>query len=94
VVIKRPKQDDSEIIFLDREWARAQIPHFTQVINNVNKQEGIEITLTCNLEAFKFAILYLESMHDKELLAKVMLGRVSETNCLSLMVTCEFLQLH
>lgn len=94
VVIKRPKQDECETIFLDREWARTTIPHFTTVINNVNSSEGIEITLTCNVEAFKFAILYLESMHDAELLQKVMDGRVSDTNCLSLMVTCEFLQLH
>lgn len=61
VVIRRPKQDECETIFLDRKWAKEKIPHFTGVIQNVNQSEGIEITLTCNLEAFKFAIKYLEA---------------------------------
>ena len=62
VVIKRP--DREEIIFLDRIWARDNIPHFTQVIKDVHRSEGIEITLTCNVDAFKFAIKYLEIKND------------------------------
>ena len=93
VVIKRPKQEDSETIYLDRKWASQKIPHFTSVIQNVNSSEGIEITLTCNLDAFKFAVAYLEAQEKPEPIYDFMSERVSNSNCLSLMVTCEFLQL-
>lgn len=69
VVIKRP--DKEETIFLDRVWARDNIPHFTQVIKEVHKSEGIEITLTCNVDAFKFAIKYLEVKNDPEQLQEL-----------------------
>lgn len=92
-MIRRPKQDECETIFLDRKWAKEKIPHFTGVISNVSNTEGIEITLTCNLDAFKFAIKYLEAEHDADLLKEVMEENVTLSNCLSLMVTCEFLQL-
>lgn len=90
-MIKRPKQDENETIFLDRQWAKDNIPHFTGVITNVNKTEGIEITLTCNLEAFKFAIKYLEIKSDPVALKDLIDEKVTSSNCLSLMVTCEFL---
>jgi hypothetical protein len=61
IVVKRPKEKEPDIIYLDRKWSRANIPHFKQVIDGVKQGEGIEITLTCNLDAFKFAILYLET---------------------------------
>lgn len=32
VVIRRPKQEECETIFLDRKWAKEKIPHFTGVI--------------------------------------------------------------
>ena len=91
-MIKRPKAEDNETIYLDRKWAKEQIPHFTSVIQNVAPTEGIEITLTCNLEAFKFAVAYLEGKTDQAK-ADVIDERVTATNCLSFMVTCEFLQL-
>lgn len=51
IIIKR--SDNSEfIILLDKNWTRQTIPHFKSVIDGVTDKEGIEITLTCNLEAF------------------------------------------
>lgn len=37
---------------LDKKWTLENIEHFKPVIENVSDDEGIEITLTCNLEAF------------------------------------------
>ena len=91
VVVKRSKDKVPDIIFLDRVWARQEIPHFRPVIDSVKQGEGIEITLTCNLEAFNFIIEYLEaheSNHDW-----LISERVNAGNCLSVMVTAEFLQL-
>ena len=53
VIIKRSKQQggDKEI-FLDKKWTLDNIEHFRPVIEGVSDDEGIEITLTCNLEAF------------------------------------------
>jgi len=51
VIIKRGKLGDTEIM-LDKKWTLENIEHFKPVIENVSDDEGIEITLTCNLEAF------------------------------------------
>ena len=51
MIIKRGKQEDTEIL-LDRLWTLEHIEHFKPVIEGVSPDEGIEITLTCNLEAF------------------------------------------
>ena len=51
VIIKRGKLGDHET-YLDKMWTLANIEHFRPVIEGVTDEEGIEITLTCNLEAF------------------------------------------
>ena len=89
IVIKKSKDKEPEIIFLDRKWAKAHIPHFKQVIDGVKTQEGIEITLTCNLEAFNFCVRYLET-EEKER-DQLISEKVALNNCLSIMVTAEFL---
>jgi hypothetical protein len=55
-----------EEIYLDRQWTFDHIPHFRPVIEGVKKSEGIEITLTCNKDAFKFAIAFLKCNTDEE----------------------------
>lgn len=90
-MIKRPKEKEPVLIYLDRKWSKANIPHFRSVIDGVKKEEGIEITLTCNLEAFKFAIAYLEYPEDNR--DYFISEKVTAKNCLSILVTCEFLQL-
>jgi hypothetical protein len=89
IVIKKSKDKEPEIIFLDRKWAKTHIPHFKQVIDGVKTQEGIEITLTCNLEAFNFCVRYLET-EEKER-DQLISEKVAPNNCLSIMVTAEFL---
>ena len=59
VLIKQGKQGDQEIL-LDKQWTLEHIEHFRPVIEGVTDDEGIEITLTCNLEAFNFIIKYLQ----------------------------------
>ena len=61
------------------------------MIDGVKTQEGIEITLTCNLEAFNFCVRYLETPEVER--TKLIIDKVAPTNCLSIMVTAEFLQL-
>ena len=59
VIIKRSKPADDYIIFLDKKWTLDNIEHFRPVIDGVSDEEGIEITLTCNLEAFQYIIRFL-----------------------------------
>ena len=43
------------------------IEHFKPVIMGVSPEEGIEITLTCNLDAFRYIIAFLqETNYDKK----------------------------
>ena len=66
VIIKRGKLGDQEVM-LDKKWTLDNIEHFRPVIEGVSDDEGIEITLTCNLEAFQFIIRFLqETNYDKK----------------------------
>ena len=51
MIVKRGRLDDA-IVYLDKKWALENLEHFRPVIVGVGDEEGIEITLTCNLEAF------------------------------------------
>lgn len=66
VIIKRGKLEDKEIL-LDKKWTLENIEHFKPVIEGVSDDEGIEITLTCNLEAFQYIVRFLqETDYDKK----------------------------
>ena len=66
VIIKRGKLGDQEVM-LDKKWTLENIEHFRPVIEGVSDDEGIEITLTCNLEAFQFIIRFLqETNYEKK----------------------------
>ena len=52
VIIKRGNKQEDAIVYLDKKWTLENIEHFKPVIDGVGDEEGIEITLTCNLEAF------------------------------------------
>ena len=43
-------------MFLDRKWVqkRNNVPHFANVIKNVDKNEGVEITMNCNKAAINW----------------------------------------
>lgn len=91
VVIKRPGKDD-EVKMLDKMWTRDNIPHFRKVIDEVKTEEGIEITLTCNLDAFDFAVDYLRVQTEQQR-HEMVFDRVTLENCLNHLVTADFLKL-
>ena len=90
VIIKRGKLDDYEI-FLDKKWTLDHIEHFRPVIDGVTDDEGIEITLTCNLEAFQFIIKFLqETDYEKRF---ELVHEINHDNVLNILVTADFLKL-
>ena len=64
IIIKRGSLGDFEIM-LDKKWTLENIQHFKPVIDGVTDEEGIEITLTCNLEAFQYIIRFLKESDYK-----------------------------
>lgn len=57
IIIKRSSTDkEKKEVFLDRKWVqkRNNVPHFANVIKNVDKNEGVEITMNCNKAAFNW----------------------------------------
>lgn len=55
ILIKRGNSDkDKKEVFLDRHWVQKNnnVPHFANVIKNVDGGEGVEITMNCNKAAF------------------------------------------
>ena len=90
IIIKRGKDSDFEIM-LDKKWTLENIEHFRPVIDGVTDEEGIEITLTCNLEAFQYIIRYLkEADYDTRC---EMVSEINHENVLNIMVTADFLKL-
>ena len=57
----------------------------------MNDDEGIEITLTCNLEAFEFIVKFLSSTDYNERCD--MQSEINHNNVLNIMVTADFLKL-
>lgn len=45
---------------LNKKWLRRRIPHIKQVIADVKENEGVEITINCNVEAFDWIIKRLK----------------------------------
>lgn len=89
VIIKR--KEDDKIIYLDKKWTLVNITHFKPLIDSVSEEEGIEITLTCNYEAFLYIIKYLqETNEDKQ---SDILGEITHQSILNILVTAEFLKL-
>ena len=90
VIVKRGKLGDEEL-FLDKKWTLEHLEHFRPVIEGVSDDEGIEITLTCNLEAFKFIIRFLEETDYEK--RNTIAEEISHSNVLNIMVTADFLKL-
>lgn len=91
MIIKRGKLEDA-IVYLDKKWTLENIEHFRPVIDGVGDEEGIEITLTCNLEAFQFIIRYLQETDDDAKCA--LISEINHKNILNIVVTADFLQLN
>lgn len=90
VIVKRGKLPD-HVLYLDKRWTLENLEHFKPVIQGVSDDEGIEITLTCNLEAFQFILKYLQEL-DEEKREKIA-EEITHTNVLNIMVTADFLKL-
>ena len=61
------------------------------MIEGVTDDEGIEITLTCNLEAFNFIIKYLQEQ-DTVPFSEI-ICEINNGNILNILVTADFLKL-
>ena len=57
-------KDEPKEVYLDRAWIKKHnaIPHFCNVIKNVEDTEGVEITMNCNHAAFNWLV---EMVHLK-----------------------------
>ena len=88
IIIKNTNGKEDEV-FLDKKWAYKNISHFKPVIDGVSDDEGIEITLSCNLQAFEWIIEYMQAEDKKE----DALIKLNHENCLNIIVTANFLRL-
>ena len=91
VVIKKGDKGEDKEILLNKKWTYDNIKHFRPVIEGVTNDEGIEITLTCNLEAFQFIVEYLKAEEDSP--REKLFDKVNFENCLNILVTADFLKL-
>ena len=62
VVKKSNSEKEGKDIYLERDWVQKNnnIPHFSNVIKSVSENEGVEITMNCNLEAFNWIIDFVK----------------------------------
>ena len=64
------------------------MPHIAEVIRDVRDDEGVEITINCNIDSFTWIIDYLNASDPSSLLEKINID-----NCLNLIVSSLFLGL-
>ena len=76
---------------MDRNWTLENIEHFRPVIEGVSPEEGIEITLTCNLDAFQYIIKFLQETNYETKCD--MITQINHSNVLNILVTADFLKL-
>jgi hypothetical protein len=62
VLVKRQDEKVAKVVMLEKKWTHTNIPHFRPVIEGVSDKEGIEISLSCNLNAFEWIISHLRKM--------------------------------
>jgi len=74
-------------IMIERDWVQKNnnVPHFAQVIKNVDPNEGVEITMNCNADAFRWIIDFVkiktaadEELEDVQYLVGAMKERETE----------------
>ena len=92
---------------LRRSWIQSKnvIPHFANVIKSVGPNEGVEITMNCNSEAFDWIIDLtkiksnfseepnFEPLTEKEIKSQInqKIWELTGENCLNKLVTSHFL---
>ena len=82
---------------LEKKWTHTNIPHFKPVIEGVSDKEGIEISLSCNLNAFEWIISHLRKLdpnfiekgqkegEKQELLEEAPLDGLNEQNVMNIL---------
>jgi hypothetical protein len=82
---------------LEKEWLNTNIPHIASVLSDVKQNEGVEITINCNVQAFSMILTYLKAKDlDNESGGSALeefIGAVNDENCLNLLVSTNFLGL-
>ena len=111
ILIKSQSKDeggsDERTVMLRRSWIEKQnvIPHFANVIKTVGPNEGVEITMNCNSEAFDWIIDLakiksnfseepnFEPLTEKEIKSEMnqKFSLLDDENCLNKLVTSHFL---
>ena len=46
-------------VIIEKTWLRKYIPHISKVIEDVKADEGVEITINCNVYSFNWVLTYL-----------------------------------
>jgi hypothetical protein len=66
VLIKKSNDKESKEVLLNRDWVTRHdaVPHFAGVIKNVDKMEGVEITMNCNASAFEWLMAVVRIRTD------------------------------
>ena len=110
-MIKSQSKDENaegeRTVLLRRSWIQSQnvIPHFANVIKSVGPNEGVEITMNCNSEAFDWIIELariksnfseepnFEPRTEKEIKIRIAekFEQLTNENCLNKLVTSHFL---
>ena len=70
LINKKEKSSKPEEVLIDREWVAKDntIPHFSNEIKDVDPNEGVEITMNCNANAFHWIIEFVKiKSHGDEL---------------------------
>ena len=89
---------------LDKTWLRNKIPHIAEVIADVKDNEGVEITINCNVQSFDIILKFLtdeEITLDEEgneldpdlRTEEKILQTINIENCLNMLVSVNFLGL-
>ena len=68
VLIRKQGSNEMQEVFIERKWVQKNntIPHFASVIKDVKESEGVEITMNCNSDAFKWIMEYVRLKTDCE----------------------------
>mmetsp|Transcript_11563 Transcript_11563/g.17447 ORF Transcript_11563/g.17447 Transcript_11563/m.17447 type:complete len:132 (-) Transcript_11563:2610-3005(-) len=86
ILIKKGNiEKDAELqeILIERDWVQKNnnVPHFANVIKGVSPKEGVEITMNCNADAFRWIISFVRIKTDTdELLEDIdkLVGRMKD----------------
>ena len=68
----------------DKQWLRENVPHISKSIEDVKENEGVEITINCNITAFRQIMETLKDETDLEVTINTCINLLVSTNYLGL----------